>query len=157
MPVTCSKLSCAISNIQYSDYPACGGDPCIPDHQNIIGKFDDEVVVTCNAGYHTSTTGERSGTVTCQADGTFTSFTCVPTSCTGILQIPNSDQASVNMVGVTGTVVDVECNDGYHASDVAVSQADCLATAVTRYGLTVTDGADGTLTSNEYNDRPTRD
>ena len=154
MPVTCSKLSCAISNIQYSDYPACGGDPCIPDHQNIVGKFDDEIVVTCNAGYHTSTTGERSGTVTCQADGTFTSFICVPTPCTGILQIPNSDQASVNMVGVTGTIVAVECNDGYHASDVAVSQADCLATAVTRYGLTVTDGADGTLTSNEYNDRP---
>ena len=97
---------------------------------------------------------KKTGTVTCQSKATFSNtVTCNPTTCTGALNVSNSDFALTNMNKKSNELETVNCAAGYRSSLLSVNEDDCFSTAITMYGFQVK-GLTSTLTSGNWLDRP---
>ena len=115
-----ADVSCDFFGV-WGTYPTCVRSSCasyqVTNGVEVAnGVTGDLVTVSCAQGYTGPLeldNGETGGIVECQADRTFTSFTCEPNECQNVTIPLSRDYSTSGVTGVTGDVVTVECMEPF--------------------------------------------
>ena len=108
----CRAADCAPTQISNSNKAT---------NDSVKGKTGQSVDVTCDTGYHSSTT---SSSVQCRIDGSFTSMTCDPNVCS----CANGVEANETACTTHGSNICSSCASGYHKRHMGCAPNICSCT-----------------------------
>ena len=136
--ITCQAEPCIPAQVPHSDYAT---------NDSMVGRTDEWINVTCDAGYN------GSGIAMCLANNSFSRVVCTAIPCNST-EVPHSDKYGVGSIaGGTDDFVLVTCDPGYNTSRFVMCQANatfsaalCAPNACTTTTVANSNRSDGSIT-----------